>query len=165
MISANRHAFAGLVPEQCLRWITPQESADNWRRTISPGGMAEGDCLLVAEHESSAEVVGFALARVRRGGGDDRAAGELQVIAVSPAFQLQGVGRRLVRAVAAHLASVGVSSMLVRVLSVNPNRTFYERLGARFLREEPRDWNGVVLPESVYEWAELSPLLSPGEDD
>src|SRR5687767_5185657 len=88
MISANRHAFAGLVPEQCLHWITPQESADNWRRTINPGGMGEGECLLVAEHEPSAEVVGFALARVRRGdGGGGDARGELQVIAVSPAFQ------------------------------------------------------------------------------
>ena len=49
--------------------------------------------------------------------------------------------------------------MIVRVLSVNPNCAFYARLGARFVREEPRDWNGVVLPESVYEWNDLAALI------
>jgi GNAT superfamily N-acetyltransferase len=162
MIDANQHEFRGLVPHPCLSWITPEESANNWRRTINPGGMGASDCLLVAETESARQVIGFALARVADL--DDGPRGEIQVMSVSPAFQRQGVGRRLVQAVAAHLRVVGVRSMLVRVLTVNPNRGFYARLGGRFVREEPYDWEGVPLAMSVYEWADLVSLLAPRAD-
>ena len=63
MIEANQHAFRGLVPDRCLAWITPQESADNWRKTLGPGGMRHADCLLVAETLPEATVVGFAMGR------------------------------------------------------------------------------------------------------
>ena len=65
MIDANQDAFRGLVPEQCLNWITPQESADNWRRTINRGAdMNADDRLLVAETEHPSHLIGFVLVRV-----------------------------------------------------------------------------------------------------
>jgi hypothetical protein len=57
-----------------------------------------------------------------------------------------------------------MTSMLVRVLSVNPNRAFYQRLGARFIREEPYDWNDVILAASVYGWPSTADLVA-GQPD
>jgi hypothetical protein len=49
----------------------------------------------------------------------------------------------------ARLAHAGTQPFSVRFLSINPNRTFYERLGAHFLREQLYDWIGVILPKAV----------------
>ena len=85
--------------------------------------------------------------------------GELYVLNILPAYQRQGIGRRLVARTAERLAAAAITSMLVRVLSVNPNRAFYERLGARFIREEPYDWNDVILAASVYGWPSTAALI------
>ncbi len=71
---------------------------------------------------------------------------------VLPGYQRQGIGKALVFDLLDRLQAVGIYTVGVRVMSVNPNRHFYERLGAEFLREVPYDWNGVVLPQSVYRW-------------
>lgn len=157
MIDATIAAFRGIVPDHCLRWISYEESAVNWLRTLGEGGLDEGDCLIVAE-EQRGEVVAFALARVVHD--DPSYRGELRVLSVSPAYQRRGVGRELVQHVAAHFQRSGVRSMLVRVLTTNPNRAFYERLGARFLRIEPYEWSGVAMEEAVYGWPDLTALVT-----
>jgi len=157
MIDATIGAFTGIVPDHCLWWISYEESAANWRRTLREGGLDEGDCLIVAE-EQRGEVVGFALARVVHD--DPSYRSELRVLSVSPAFQRSGVGRALVRHVAAHFERAGICSMLVRVLTTNPNRAFYERLGARLLRVEPYEWSGVAMEEEVYGWSDLTALVA-----
>jgi hypothetical protein len=61
--------------------------------------------------------------------------------------------------VAGRLADRGIHSLRVEVLRVNPHRGFYERMGARYLTDHDHDWNGVVLPECVYGWADTRVLL------
>lgn len=51
--------------------------------------------------------------------------------------QGHGVGRALLGAIAAPLVAAGYASMALHVLSTNPARGFYERLGALFVRDEP----------------------------
>jgi GNAT superfamily N-acetyltransferase len=149
MIDAHVAAFRGRVPDRCLEWITPEESTANWQRTLSAGGLRAEECLFAAD-DSAVGVLGFALGRVAN---DEPAyAGEVRVIAVTPAHQRCGIGKALMRSVAENFARHGIHSLLVRVLRANPNRAFYERLGGQFIREEPRDWNGVILPEIVYGW-------------
>jgi hypothetical protein len=60
--------------------------------------------------------------------------------------------------VADRLAAQGISSLRVEVLRANPNRGFYERLGARYLDEHPYEQDGVVLPMCVYGWADTRAL-------
>jgi ribosomal protein S18 acetylase RimI-like enzyme len=147
--------FRGRVPDQCLTWLTHEESAANWRRWFRRDG--DDQFLLVAEHPT-AGVVGCALGGPQAD--DPRYDGELFLLGVLPAYQRQGIGRALVRAVAARLQQQGATSLRVGVLSINPHRRFYERLGARFLHEQPYDWNGVVLQESFFGWADISILTS-----
>ena len=152
LITANDAAFRGRVPDQCLTF-TEAESAANWRRTLVTGLPPE-DVLVVAEM-SGGPPVGYAW-----GGPHDEPAyrGELRQIAVLPSAQVNGIGRRLVRHLARRLAAVDIRSLRVEVLLVNPNRQFYERLGARYLSAYDVDWDGVVLPMGVYGWPDTTSL-------
>jgi ribosomal protein S18 acetylase RimI-like enzyme len=158
VIESIQTAFRGLVPDQCLTWLTKEESAANWLRFMSADGRDEGEFLYVAEAQAG-RVVGCALGRPHDD--DPRYRGELGVLGVLPAYQGQGIGRRLVACVAERLAREGIHSLLVRVLMVNPHRGFYERLGGQLLREQPYVWNGVTLPEAVYGWTDTAVLMQP----
>ena len=155
LITANDHAFRGLVPDQCLEF-TEAESAVNWKRTLTEG-LDDGEFLIVAQ-ATTGEVVGYAM-----GGQHDDLVyrGELRVIGVQPDYQGRGVGRRLVCEVARRLADKqGIPSMRVSVLRINPNRVFYERLGGSYLSEHPYDWESVTFSECVYGWADTRTWLS-----
>ena len=148
-------AFRGRVPEQCLTWLTKDESRTNWQKWFQRDH-ANGQFLLVAELESQT-VVGCALAGASPA--DPQFHAELILLGVLPGCQGQGMGRQLVGAVAARLLKHGMCSMRVGVLSVNPHRRFYERLGGQYVSEQPYDWNGVMLAEAIYGWADITSLL------
>ena len=117
-------------------------------------GLPSTDVLVVAEPPGG-RPVGYAWG----GPYDDQAyRGELRQISVLPSAQGNGIGRSLVRHVARRLAAEGIHSLRVEVLLVNPNRRFYERLGARFLTEQDYDWNGISLPMGEYGWADTRSL-------
>ncbi len=155
VIDGNEAAFRGRVPDRCLAALTHEASAANWRRTLRPGGLAAGRFLYVAE-TAVGQVVGCAL------GGPNVAepgfGGEVYLLGVLPTHQRQGIGRQLLAAVAGHLAQAGIAALLVRVLLVNPNRPFYERLGGQYLRREPYDWDGVALAMAIYGRADTAAL-------
>lgn len=148
--------FRGLVPDQCLSWITRDESIANWQKWFRDDS-DDGQFLLVAELMEGA-VVGCALGGPQTA--DPQFAGELYLLGVLPAYQRQGIGRNLVAAVAARLSQQGIRSMQVRVLTINPNRYFYERLGGKYIDEQPYDWNGVLLAEASYGWPDVTCLLT-----
>jgi ribosomal protein S18 acetylase RimI-like enzyme len=156
VIEPNNALFRGLVPDHCLDSLTKQESMANWQRFLDQQERSGGTFLLVAETDEG-RVVGCAMGGPQEGEPPYQA--ELYVLNILPAYQRHGLGRRLVACTAARLAAAGMRSMLVRVLSMNPNRAFYERLGARFIREEPYDWDGVLMQESVYGWPSTAGLI------
>lgn len=147
--------FRGRVPEQCLAWLTKDESRANWQKWFQRDH-DNGQFLLVAELESQT-VVGCALAGASLT--DPQFHGELILLGVLPPYQGQGIGRQLVGSVAARLLQHGMCSMRVGVLSVNPHRHFYEWLGGQHVCEQPYDWNGVMLTEAIYGWTDIRGLL------
>jgi GNAT superfamily N-acetyltransferase len=152
LIPANEAAFRGRIPDECLT-LTEAQSAANWRRTLLEG-LPPDDFMIVAESPDGVPV-GYAW------GGphiDPAYPGELRQLAVHPSAQRQGVGRLLVSHVARRLAARGIYRMRVDVLRSNPNRQFYERLGARFLSEHDFEDDGVVLRRCVYGWDDTRSL-------
>lgn len=146
VIDSTLTTFRGLVPDQCLDWLTKAESATNWLKWFD--AEKPNVFLLVAEDENK-RVVGCILGGRQN---DPDFDGEIFLMGVLPDYQRQGIGHQLVRAMFDTLIPLGISRIGVRVMSVNPNRRFYEQLGAVFLREAPYDWNGVILPQSMYCW-------------
>lgn len=151
--TANEYAFRGLVPDHCLEF-SEAESATNWQRTLS-AGLPDGDFMLMAVIPNG-QVVGYAWAGV-----NDKDAlfqAELRQLMVLPAYQRQGIGKQLVSHAAKRLLKQCYRSMRVEVLRINPNRAFYERLGAKYQSEFPYEWDGVPLISCVYGWHALDSL-------
>lgn len=164
LVRATASAFEGLVPERCLDW-SPEQSAANWTRNFKDDGtLKDGQSIYVADSEEDG-IVGLAMWGEARPTDTvdkpiDEAYGyELLIIQVAPDWQRQGVGRQLVGRVAAVLADKGVSHLLVRVLIENPNRGFYERMGAVELAKGPFDWEGYETEEVIYGWEDVEGLV------
>jgi len=152
LVSAQESAFRGIVPDQCLMF-TEAESAANWRRFFTQEGLPASDFMIVSE-SSLGEVIGYTW-----GGVNEDGSGEVRQLSVLPDYQGRGIGRQLVCHVAQRLADRGIHRMTVNVMRVNPNRAFYERLGAPRLSEHPYDWDGVPFSECTYLWSDTRILL------
>ena len=163
IVSATQEAFRGRVPDQCLNWLTPEESATNWSKSFtSDGNLEPGDNLFVAETEK--EVIGLAmLSEITPEYGYEPPIAslyshELLSLQVAPLWQRQGVGRQLISRIADELAKQNITHLLVRVLVDNPNVAFYERLGAIRLGKRPYDWEGYETEELLMGWEDISKL-------
>src|SRR4051812_38043012 len=108
IVRSMNHAFAGIVPEQCLAF-TEGDSAGNWRRTLTRG-LKAGEFLCVVE-AGTRGVIGYVLGGGR--GADASCQGVLKQLHVMPEEQRRGVGRTLVRYAAGRLSERGIHSMEV----------------------------------------------------
>lgn len=135
---------------------TPEVSADGWARTLREIAADEQsqDCIYVAEDDGG-EIVGLAM------GGPANAeevpqTGAVYALYVSMSYQGQGLGRRLVQAVAAQVAQHGMTALHIGCLAANtPARGFYEAIGGRLIGERLFNEDGIMLPEVVYGWTTM----------
>ena len=167
IVSATQDAFRGRVPDQCLNWLTPEESAVNWAKNFtSDQSLEPGDTLFVAETEN--EVIGLAmLSEITPEDNYEpfittHYSHELRSIQVAPAWQRRGVGRSLVSRIAQELGAEKSTRLLVRVLIENPNIAFYERLGATRIGKRPYEWEGYETEEIILGWEDISMLSRAG---
>lgn len=154
LITAEQGAFRGIVPDQCLQF-TEAESAANWRKFFSQEGVPSGSDFMVIAETTDGEAIGYVW-----GGVKDDGDGIVRQLQVLPVYQGRGIGRQLVRHVAERLTEKGIYRMTVEVLSVNPNRLFYEHIGATYVSESPYDWDGVPMVSCLYQWADTRSLLN-----
>ena len=98
------------------------------------------------------ELVGFAKGTPHDGGVPGYA-GELNKIYLLQGVQRQGLGRRLLCAVARRFMERGVTSMLLFGDAANPSNGFYEAFGAERLYSDTGEFNGG------YGWRDLGTLV------
>jgi ribosomal protein S18 acetylase RimI-like enzyme len=158
-------AHRGQMPE--MAWMKRKEewtyevSEHSWARTLRE--IAEGarpeQCIYVSLDEAG-EVVGLAVGGLPRADGPEDT-GEVHMLYVRESQQGRGHGRRLVGAVAAHLAQRGKRALVIGCLTANaPARRFYEALGGRLIGEREYNEEGIMLPEVVYGWADIRALIA-----
>ena len=167
---ADTHAIATV---QVATWrttyagIVAQESID--RLTVADREVAIGRALRrEIEFPPEAFVAtrsGHVLGYISGGASREPVEGfdaELYAIYLLEAEQRVGLGRALVRRLAARLDELGYRAMMVRVLTGNPACRFYERLGVELIAEGFHTLDQIPYPERVYGYRELSRLADSG---
>jgi ribosomal protein S18 acetylase RimI-like enzyme len=150
-----RSTYRGLVSDSFLDNLRFEERLSRWERRLAD--LENGSFAYVAE-AAEGHVVGFALGGPERTGHHDYK-GELWSLHVAASYQKTGLGRRFTSEVAKRLRSIGINSMLVWVLTGNPARRFYEKLGGVYLTERLEEFAGGSIDEVAYGWTDIGPLI------
>jgi GNAT superfamily N-acetyltransferase len=152
-----RTTYRGIVPEAHLERLARElpQRAQRWRESIP---REDGEWTLLAAVPGRG-TVGFlrgGTARPPHFGLD----GELGAIYLLEEFQHRGVGRSLVTEHVRALVGRGYRGMLVWVLSANPSRGFYLRLGGAKLGVAEWTVEGRILETTAYGWRNLESLAT-----
>jgi GNAT superfamily N-acetyltransferase len=154
-VSSWRSTYAGIIPAETLAGLSVEQRAQTWREGISrPNRQSE----YVVAVNPEGRIVGFACGGPERDG-HPVYTGELYAIYLYQDMQGQGIGRALVKPIAAHLLKLGHRGMLVWVLAANPARHFYERLGGVEVVRKEIVIGGAALEEIGCGWADCSMLV------
>ena len=105
--------------------------------------------------EDAGRVIGFITGGHERHG-DEIYNGEIYTLYVLKDFQRQGLGTRLVSALAMQFGRLGMYSILVRVLELNPYRRFYRKKNGIYLKNEQMSVAAETMAVEIYGWLDAS---------
>ncbi len=151
-----RDAYPTLLPGAYL--VQNLGARSRWQQRLQ-GGVRN---VLVAE-AALRRIVAYATwgpAGWRRARPAGPAAGQLYELYVHADHREKGIGRHLCAEVARRMAGRSMRFLYVEVLEGNPNRFFYEALGARLIARTHHDFAGQRLPSVVYLWTNLKTLAN-----
>ena len=155
LVDTWRTTFRGLLADAFLDGMSrPDEAVRHARRMAAPGVAYS-----VAVERATGAVVGFANygpARAKL----PRHVHELYALYVRSEYQRRGIGAGLVTTVARGCRGNGARSCFAWVLASNPNRLFYERLGARATESAKIGLGGQSYDQIAYVWDDLDSLCS-----
>ena len=167
-----RSTYAGILPAAYLAALSASRLAGFYQRAILD--RREGHAVFVAvaggaeasaRSVAGATVVGFASGgRARRTGLAD---GEVETLYLLEDWRERGAGRRLMRAMGAHLRAVGCRSAMLWVLKDNPTQWFYRHLGGREAARETIRVGGQAVEQAAFVWDPIESLLAataPAQD-
>ena len=163
-VAAWRSAYPGILPEGYLAGLSVTRQAAYYDRQIRAGS---GVYVAIASGQdvpggAGPRLVGYTT--VGRNGavlpGGVRADGEVETLYVLDDWRDRGVGRRLIRTGAAHLAAAGSRAAFLWVLRNNPSRWFYQRLGGRPVAEADTRVAGVAVAQVAYAWDPIELLIA-----
>jgi GNAT superfamily N-acetyltransferase len=163
-VAAWRSTYPGILPDGFLARLSVPRQAAHYDAAIRSGtgvfvASASGTDVPPG---SGSRIVGFATAGRARGGEFARqlGEGEVETLYVLDDWRDRGVGRKLMRAAAAHLAETGCKSCFVWVLRENPSRWFYQRLGGKAVAEAMTQVAGQKVPQTAFVWDPIESLLA-----
>ncbi len=164
-VVAWRSAYPGILPDAFLARLSVSRQAAFYDAAIRGGS---GVMVAVASDAdvpagSGPCIVGFTTAgraRHMEVAGRRLAEGEVETLYVLDDWRDCGVGRKLMRAAAGHLAGIGCKSAFLWVLRDNPSRWFYQRLGGRPVAEQTIQIAGQSVPQTAFVWDPIEQLLA-----
>lgn len=163
-VAAWRATYASVLPDGYLAGMSAVRQAVGWRATLAHAPPGHAVFVAVAggsdapPNRPAPSVVGFASGGRLRGG--ERDEGEVEMLYLLDDYRDQGLGRRLLRAMAAHLNAIGCRSVTAWVLRDNPARWFYTRLGGRTVMEQEIRVGGTPVMQVAMRWQSVSTLLA-----
>lgn len=160
MVDTYLTAHRGQMPEAAWQKRKEEwgyaESEAGWQRSITAIADGSEQMSIAVAVNDDGEVVGVMVAHPS----DAPKVGEIGLIYVRPEAQGQGIGRQLVQAGAAYLASMGCTALHIATLVTNaPARRFYEVIGGTVVGERETDEEGFPQPEVIYGWPDIAQFL------
>ncbi|MDR6755089.1 GNAT superfamily N-acetyltransferase [Mycoplana sp. BE70] len=155
LVETWRATFRGQLDDAYLDRMSPAEQAVRHMSRRNATGVGH----YVAIDNRSDALVGFANYGPARYNASTPV-GEIYALYVLPAYQGRGIGGALVRAVARRMVEGGTVTLIAWVLSTNPNRAFYERLGATPVETSIIGLGGHRYEQVAYVWRDLHLLIS-----
>ncbi|MDF1631675.1 GNAT family N-acetyltransferase [Mycoplana sp. MJR14] len=155
LVETWRATFRGLLDDGFLDRMSPAEQALRHMERRNSLGVGH----FVAIDRNTGALVGFANFGPARYA-TPTPVGEIYALYVLPAYQGRGIGEALVRAVARWMVEGGTVTLLAWVLSTNPNRAFYERLGATPVETGMVGIGGHRYEQVAYAWRDLHLLIA-----
>ncbi len=157
-VATWRSAYANLLPDEFLANLSMARLTRNYEHAIRMG-----QCVHVAVLSMGAgripvpSVLGFSTASRNRVAclGD----GELETLYVLDDYQNRGLGEQLLRASAKHLVQLGCRSVYAWVLSDNPARYFYHRMGGKFIATGSTMVASMPIAQLAFSWDPIETLL------
>jgi ribosomal protein S18 acetylase RimI-like enzyme len=177
-VAAWRSAYPGILPDTYLAKLSVSRQAAYYDAAIRGAtgvfvATASGADLPPAAPPASTQglasgtgprIIGFGTAgRARPSGeigGRRLGEGEIETLYVLDDWRERGIGRRLMRASAEHLADTGCRSVFLWVLRDNPSRWFYQRLGGRPSAEAAIQFAGRQVVQTAFVWDPIDRLLA-----
>jgi GNAT superfamily N-acetyltransferase len=162
-VTVWRSSYPGILPDGFLARLSVARQATHYERAIRASAgvhVATASGLDLGPAGGPARVIGFVTGSPTRGFGSEEplAEGEIETLYVLDDWRDRGLGRRLMRAAAAHLADAGCRSAFLWVLRDNPSRWFYERLGGKPVAEATIHVGGIPVVQVAYLWAPIEKL-------
>src|SRR6185437_5218379 len=163
-VAAWRSTYPGILPDGFLARLSVPRQAAHYDAAIrsSTGVFVAAASGTDVPPGSGARIIGFATAGRARGGEFARrlGEGEVETLYVLDDWRERGIGRKLLRGAAAHLAETGCKSCFVWVLRDNPSRWFYQRLGGKPAAEAVIQFAGQHVPQTAFVWEPIERLLA-----
>ena len=159
--AAWQSAYRGILPARVLQGFRFERRLPFWRALLS----TEQPPLVQVADVAEAGVLGFVWGRRIT---EARAAydAEIIAIAVEPARQRAGLGRRLMGAAAESLADRGATRLYLWVYRDNRQaRAFYESLGGRIVDEDVEQFQALTVPTVAFGWDSLGGLATAAGRD
>ena len=159
-VASWREAYAGLMPESLLASLSVEARSAMWTRILADPPAFDNLAVFVAEDGGDIVGLGSCGRQRDRALADRGFEAEIGAIYILRSHQRGGVGRALMREMAAALHYHGLGAVALWVLRENAAaRAFYERLGGEWLAEKEDRRENTVLLEDAYGWRGLAPLL------
>ena len=161
-VAAWRSTYPGILPAAYLANLSIPRQAAYYEAAIRGAvgvHVATASGLDVGEVGRPGIVVGFATSGRARAASPP-ADGEIETLYVLDDWRERGLGRRLIRAAAEHLAGIGCTGAFLWVLRDNPSRWFYANLDGRLAAEATIRVGGQDVVQAAYVWIPLAKLLA-----
>ena len=156
-VDARRTTHAGIVPSEYLEDLSYRKTEMRWYRFLTNNQHTRKT--FVAETHAG-KVVGLAVGGPELEDNPTYRA-ELSLIYLLAGYQRQGLGRRLVSAVATELRADGFYSMLVWALRDSHGaRRFYESLGGEVVGSGTTTMGGKDVADVCYGWRNIADLAA-----
>jgi ribosomal protein S18 acetylase RimI-like enzyme len=152
-VESWRTTYPGIMPQEHLDALSITEHERLWQSRLRED--RSGNTRSFVAVNDDGEIVGFV-----RGGpphlDDSEYTSEIYTLYLLQSQQGQGLGRRLLSAIAGRLRQDGHTNLFLWTHVRNPARAFYEKLGGVAVRTTQRTLKGIVYDDVGYGWNEAA---------